>query len=235
MGGGNISTSGELKAMKYVLDNLSSRKKEERPIIFDVGANVGNYTAQLVKIYGDDPIVYCFEPSESNFQVLYKRLKAYKNVVCQNLGLSDGQKTQTLYSEKDGSSMASVYHRRLDHFNIHMDVAQECQFTTMDSFCNENDINRVNFLKIDVEGHELSVLQGAKDILSKGGIDFIQFEFGGCDIDSRTFFQDFWYMLSEKYIIYKIVPNGLYQIKKYEETLEIFVCQNFLAELKHDI
>lgn len=65
-------------------------------------------------------------------------------------------------------------------------------------------------------------------------IDFIQFEFGGCNIDSRTFFQDFWYLLHDKYNIFRIIPTGLYPIKEYSEMREIFLCTNYLAELKSD-
>ena len=230
-GGGNIRTSGELKAMKYVFGKLSLRERNQNMVLFDVGANVGNYSLELYNRFGENSDIYSFEPSMHTFKVLCDNMRSVSNIHCQNIGLSIMSWTKTLYAEKEGDGTASVYHRRLDHFDIHMDVTQECQFTTLDSFCNENGISRVNFLKIDVEGHELSVLQGAKEILSRGGIDFIQFEFGGCDIDSRTFFQDFWYLLGEKYVIYKIVPNGLYQIKKYSETQEIFICQNFLAEL----
>ena len=52
---------------------------------------------------------------------------------------------------------------------------------------------------------------------------------GGANIDSRTFFQDFWYLLSGKYKIYRIIKNGLIEVKGYEESLEIFKNINFLA------
>ena len=49
----------------------------------------------------------------------------------------------------------------------------------------------IDFFKIDVEGHEMDVLKGIGDKISN--IKLIQFEFGGCNIDTRCFFQDFWY------------------------------------------
>lgn len=69
-------------------------------------------------------------------------------------------------------------------------------------------------------------------MLNDGIIDFIQFEFGGCNIDSRTYFQNFYYLLNTKYQIYRILKNGLYSIKKYRETQEIFVTTNYLAQRK---
>jgi hypothetical protein len=100
---------------------------------------------------------------------------------------------------------------------------------TLDEYCREKNISRIDFLKLDVEGHELKALAGAKEMLSAGKIDRIQFEFGGCDIDSRSFFQDFFYLLQNRYDIFRILKNGLRPIKKYEETEEIFLTTNFLA------
>ena len=67
----------------------------------------------------------------------------------------------------------------------------------------------------------------------EGRIDYIQFEFGGCNIDSRTFFIDFWNLLSQTYVFYKIMPTKLIPVKTYDETREIFVCSNFLLERKN--
>ena len=61
-------------------------------------------------------------------------------------------------------------------------------------------------------------------------IRLIQFEFGGTSIDSRTYFRDFWQLLSPNYTLYRIVGNGLRRIDAYSEFLEIFVTVNFLAE-----
>ena len=85
---------------------------------------------------------------------------------------------------------------------------------------------------MDIEGHELSALKGAKEMLEGKKIRFIQFEFGGTNVDSRTYFQDFWYLLSKNYTIYRIVKDGLHLIPKYKETQEIFTTINYLAELK---
>ena len=233
MGGGrNFSENGEGKAMLYVLDSLKLKYPQGKLVLFDVGANVGGYSKELVKVFGGNGSIYAFEPSFSTYATLIDNTKSYANITCHNLGLSNKTASMTLFSNEEGSGIASVYKRRLDHFNIDMTISHECHFTTADEFCNENNVERIHFLKMDVEGHELSVLEGAKKLLDNHKIDYIQFEFGGCNIDSRTFFQDFWYLLSDRYNIYKIVPRGLFQIKQYTELLEIFTCTNFLAELK---
>jgi hypothetical protein len=83
---------------------------------------------------------------------------------------------------------------------------------------------------LDIEGHELNALKGAKEMINKNAIDFIQFEFGGCNIDSRTYFQDFFYLLKNKFKIYRILTDGLFEIVEYKETHEVFITVNYLAE-----
>lgn len=111
-----------------------------------------------------------------------------------------------------------------------MDIGEEIEIKTIDEFCSENEIRHIHFLKLDIEGHEKSALNGASKILSSGCVNFIQFEFGGCNIDSRTYFQDFYYQLKEDYKIFRIVKDGLFEIKHYKEIYEIFITTNFLAE-----
>ena len=82
---------------------------------------------------------------------------------------------------------------------------------------------------MDIEGHELDALRGFGEALKH--IDVIQFEFGGCNIDTRTFFQDFWYFFQkEGFEIYRITPFDLVKIESYQESEEYFVTTNYLAK-----
>ena len=81
-------------------------------------------------------------------------------------------------------------------------------------------------------GFGLDLQNKDKEMLEKNGIKAIQFEFGGTNIDSRTYFQDFYYLLKEKYNIYRILQDGLYEIKQYSELQEIFTTINYFAKLK---
>ena len=146
-----------------------------------------------------------------------------------NFGFSDKKESVTLYSNKEGSGLASVYNRRLDHFDINLNYKELTHLESLHNFCKNKDIKHINFLKLDVEGHEYKVLKGAKDLINNNFIDFIQFEFGGTNIDSRTFFQDFYYLLNPYYKIYRILKDGLMNIDNYKETHEIFRTTNFLA------
>ena len=143
--------------------------------------------------------------------------------------MSDSENSQLLYTNKDGSGLASVYKRKLDHFGISMDKSEEIKLSTLDIYCKMNDIDRINFLKIDIEGHELNALYGAIELIKNKKIDYIQFEFGGTNIDSKTYFRDFYYLLNDNYKIYRILKDGLFEIATYKETYEIFSAINYLA------
>jgi hypothetical protein len=85
-------------------------------------------------------------------------------------------------------------------------------------------------LKVDVEGHELPVFMGAEKMLSEQKISVIQFEYGGCNLDSRVFLSDIWgFLESYGYGIAKIHPNGLHHYDGYEQRLEAFKYSNWVA------
>ena len=104
------------------------------------------------------------------------------------------------------------------------------ELDTLDNFCKLNDIERIDFLKIDVEGHELRVLEGATELLASKKVDIIQFEFTQLNAVIKLFFYDFYSMLSPDFEIFRLVSHGLVPIPKYDPTLhELFGYQNFVA------
>lgn len=224
--GGDLNNSGE--------KNVINRMKElydpnENLVVFDVGANVGSYTNMVLDCLDDRVQVHAFEPSLQTFEQLRKNVTS-NQVQLNNFGCSDTTHTMSLYSDKSGSGMTSVYNRRLDFLGISMKEAEQSKFVRIDDYCHENQIRHIHLLKLDIEGHELSALHGASDMMSSDNIDYIQFEFGGCNIDSRTYFQDFFYLLYDKYDIYRILQNGLHKIDHYSTYLEIFITVNYLAK-----
>jgi len=224
--GGNFYESGEINVLNIINEKL---KTNESLTIFDVGGNVGNYSKKLAEIFDARATIHSFEPSKKTYEIFIETTKQFPNIIPNNLGLSDKENHQLLFTNKDGSGLASVYQRKLDHFGIFMDMSEEIKLSTLDIYCKANKIDRINFLKLDIEGHELKALYGAKEMIDNKKIDFIQFEFGGCNIDSRTYFQDFFYLLKDNYKIYRILNDGLFEISSYKEIYEIFITVNYLA------
>ena len=200
--------------------------KKEPYIFIDIGANRGSYTQEILLNF---PKIEChiFEPSGQNYNFLKNLFKNNKNVKINHLALGEENCSGTLFSNKFGSGLASLTKRRLDHFGIEMKLKEEINLLRFDSYwCDDQRI--IDYVKIDVEGHELDVLNGFGDLVLNTKL--IQFEFGGCNIDTRTYFQDFWYFFLEKgFKIYRIAPKGKILITKYEEQHEYFLTTNYVA------
>lgn len=225
-GGVDIKISGERKILKNLAQNIN---KDVVPVVFDVGANVGEYSLEVISVFGKKVRLYCFEPSKKSFISLMQNFRDYENVKVYNLGFGEKDKTTTLYSDQIGSGSASLFDRRLDHSGREMKYKEQIKIKQLDDFCREKAINHIHLLKLDVEGNEFNVLKGARQLIDSDSIDFIQFEFGGCNIDSKTFFQDFFYLLNPNYRIHRVLKNGLVPIDNYKEKYEVFIGTNYLA------
>lgn len=228
--GDDYIRSGELYVINFINNNYDNNNKL---IVFDVGGNKGNYAKALSDIFKAKAMIYTFEPSAKTYNILLETIKNNKNIIPNNFGFSDSENNQLLYTNEDCSGLASIYNRKLEHYGILMDKSEKIKLLTIDNFCKTNNIDTINFLKLDIEGHELNALIGAKQMISDKQIDYIQFEFGGTNIDSKTYFQDFFYLLKDNYRIYRILKNGLFEISSYNETYEIFVTTNYLAIKKY--
>lgn len=225
-GSSDLQKNGELFALKYMKNH-----QKNKPVIFDVGSNIGNYIAVLVKIF-DEVEIHSFEPLKINFERLNERFEHNSAVKLNHFGLGDKKVDIPIYFNPKQGALASVYDRQLSHHNLHLSDSETIKIETLDHYCKEHKITHIDYLKLDIEGHELAALNGSSKMLEQNRIKFIQFEFGGTNIDSKTYFQDFWYLLSPKYSIYRILKDGLKEIKAYRESNEIFGYTNYLAELK---
>ncbi|OGZ71031.1 MAG: hypothetical protein A2904_01460 [Candidatus Staskawiczbacteria bacterium RIFCSPLOWO2_01_FULL_33_9] len=224
--GVSIGDGGEKMVINRFFDQLD---KNINPIIFDVGANIGDYSMAVNSIFKERAQLYCFEPSKETFVILEENLKNHKNIKLYNFGFGEDNKQTVLYSDKKGSGLASLYDRKLEYHGITMDQRENVTIKRLDDFCRENNIEHINFLKMDVEGNELNILKGAEKMIKLGTVDFIQFEFGGCNIDSRTFFKDFFDFLNPNYKIYRILKDGIRLVDTYKEEHEVFLTINYLA------
>ncbi len=228
-GGAMPAFSGEAFVIKYVL-----KKQPDIQIVFDVGANKGEYSELwLNERNGNKSFkILIFEPAKALAKDLMNKFKNFPVLV---FNVAFGEKTgeSVLFSDSPGSGLASLLNRDLGHLRASLHFTETVMVTTLDSFCEKNQIEKIDFLKLDVEGYEFSVLKGAAAMLKNKKIRFIQFEFGGTDIDARVFFKDFFRLLSPDYSLFLILKDGLSPISQYSETQEIFITSNYLAELKN--
>jgi hypothetical protein len=100
----------------------------------------------------------------------------------------------------------------------------EVETITIDEYVASGEIDTVDYMKIDVEGHEMAVIRGAHRSIEQGIVRALSFEFGQADVVSRTFFRDFWQYLTDlKLRIYRLGHDGrAIHIPRYSYDLESF-------------
>jgi len=227
--GSSLASSGE----SVLIERLAQGALADQPLcIFDVGANVGHFIRLIIQRLDVPFHVHAFEPSQPAYRMLCDNTKGHSNLTLNNVGLGKQPGTADLYADQPGSSLASLYQRRLRHHGIEFKYSEKIRMDTLDDYCAAHAIQRIDLLKLDVEGHELDVLQGGTQLFRARRIRMVSFEFGNCNIDARTFLQDFWYFFREQGMngLFRITPSGyLTPIQKYDESHEQFRTSNFLV------
>lgn len=220
-GYGAFSIQQEVKLIQQFLAS-------EPTLAVDIGGNIGEYTAELRK---KNPCleIHIFEPSAVNVNKLKVRFNDDERIHLVPMAVSEKSGEAILFSDQPGSGLGSLSKRKLDHYNIKFDEKEAVKTIKFEEYWkNQLQSRIIDLVKIDVEGYELSVLNGFGDAIKVTRV--IQFEFGGCNIDTRVFFQDFWYFFKQyEFDIYRITPFGPDEIRRYDESEEVFMVTNYIA------
>lgn len=222
-GYGSSSISAEIKSVVKLLG------QSQPTLCVDIGGNIGDYSAALVKQFASARVV-CFEPSKTNIDILNNRFHQNERITVEPVGVSVEAGTLTLYSDKPGSGLGSLTKRNLENSGKAFEVEETVTIIRFEDYWREQlNSAAIDFMKLDVEGHEMDALLGCGDSINH--TQLIQFEFGGSNIDTRTYFQDFWaFFLDHGFKLYRITPFGIASIKRYKEIDECFRTTNFLAQ-----
>lgn len=155
--------------------------------VFDIGANVGQSVDRFLTEFPDAGI-RSFEPSRSTFEQLQAQFRGEPRVSCFNYALSDHAGTSDMeHTEK--SDLRRLVAEKTD--GEQPEAVESVVLTTLDAFCEEQGVVRIDYLKIDTEGHELQVLTGASRMLDSDAIAILELELGmNPDNHRHTRFED---------------------------------------------
>ncbi len=146
-------------------------------VFVDVGANIGLFSLLAAHRVGDSGVVYAFEPAGKTFHRLRENtnLNRFSNVQCFQLALSDEAGEFPFYTSEDGYDAWNSIARPIAGKSF---TREFIQCVTWDRFAPLHRlVGKVAMMKIDVEGWESRVIEGARESLSKQDAPLLQVEF----------------------------------------------------------
>lgn len=145
---------------------ISLLQKHIKPgdIVLDIGANIGFYSEIFSSLVGEKGKVYCFEPDAVNFKHLKDRVNHIKNVSIYHKAVADSNQTIKIYTSK----LLNVDHRtyKPDEYDEEIDI----EAVALDSFLQTP---KVNFIKIDIQGFEMTAMKGMNQILKNNNLKIL--------------------------------------------------------------
>lgn len=144
-------------------------KDRTNPVIFDVGANIGTFTTWMARLFPNGKI-YCFEPQRLVFQMLCGNMAVnnIENCYTYNIGLG-AENTRINITEPDyyAPEDFGTFSLVEDRFRNKSRYSSWVEILTLDTFVDLYEVDRVDYIKIDVEGMDIDVLRGATATLKK--------------------------------------------------------------------
>jgi len=227
---GNLELTGEKKLLKII-------SKHKIKLSIDIGANVGNFAKEI--LLTTNSFVVAIEPMNESYKKL-KKLEFHfnKRIVCFNIALSDKAEKKKIYFQSPKSELASFNEniKNLNYINKKKIKYKIINSITLDNFIKKNkNLFKigVDFIKIDTEGHDHKILQGAEKTIKLFKPKFIQFEmnwhylFDGINI---------YYICSKfhEYNLFRVLPyeSGLVKADFQHPNDNIFHLSNFVLVRK---
>lgn len=164
-------------------DVMRFARTRDLKLIFDVGANIGQ-TALHLRRFLPRATIHSFEPVPATCTELRRNTAGHPTIQVHPLAMSNATGETDIFVT-DNSQLSSLEAREGQ-------TAVRIRTQTVDDFCAEQGITAIDILKMDVEGHELGVIEGARGMLDAGRIRCVYGEVGfGAHDGGHTPFPDF--------------------------------------------
>lgn len=221
---GDPNTNGEFNVINSLLSGCD--------LFIDIGANCGDFTEHVLNNFLETSVM-AFEPNP----VLFKKLKAIieSRGKAYDVGLSDKVSESDFFIHPDDSTSSS-FETRIDmmpHFHNKMNSikVKTSPLNHFKSEIKEQIKNKGLFIKIDVEGFEVNVLRGSKEVLSLTNSTAIMFEYstGSWDLSGRKLKEAFHLLDGLDYSMFRVTPLGLEKLKFYDPSYENGHYCNYVA------
>jgi FkbM family methyltransferase len=237
----NININGELLLQDVLIaawerttnENLSEHIEAKKCfIVFDIGANIGKWSIPLLNKFRNKNItkftLHAFEPVPSTFE----KLKANMNLqepfegYLNQLAISSSIGESQIFIKDEPCSGTNGFYTDIDGKTA---KAIAVTTKTVTSYCAEYNIDKINILKIDTEGHDMEVMRGALPMLAKGQIWVLQFEYNHRWIYARNYLRDVFLLVSTlDYSVAKLQSGVFLVFDEWHFELEKFFEGNYV-------
>jgi FkbM family methyltransferase len=221
--------NGEFRYLQSIIEPAIQQGDEV--LVFDIGANIGVYSEFAAKLLGKRGTVVAVEPCHETYRQLGENLKTHADSVrLLNIAFSDSDGQGILHVVAAGAGVNSLVGS-----NENASSKESVQLMTLDAYVKQQGIKKIDFIKIDTEGHDLSVLRGGRECLKAGTIKALQFEYNWRWIGQRAFLKDVFELIREvDYRIGKVTCDGIAFCEKWEPFMETLVENNY-AIVRNDM
>lgn len=232
----DMTKNGEMLIQSSVLAAWTKSMDDGKGFVaFDVGANIGDWSASLLRQMEGQIIdgcvnLYAFEPVPSTAETLRANLpfnQPYLHI--EELAFSSSSGKTEIYIAGPNAGTNSLYDDKISEEKQSVTIS----LTTATDFCESRNIEHVDLLKCDTEGHDMEVIRGAMPLLKDERISVLQFEYNHRWAYSRNFLRDVFVAVdSLPYKVTKLQADQVLVFDKWQPELEKFFEGNYA--LIHD-
>lgn len=218
-----FSSNGEARVLQCLREGCGIQT------IFDVGANEGTWALMAAEQFSQASI-HAFEISPPVAEKLIANVAREPRITANARGMSDANKEIEFFYTPNWNTLSSGV------AVTGSTVVEKMRGLVIRGadYCRERGIERIDFLKLDVEGMEDQVLRGFSELLDRHAIRVIQFEYGRVNIESHFLLKDFYtFLTAHGFALGKIYPEEV-AFRAYQYTDEDFLGPNYLAVLRSE-
>ncbi|BAZ01851.1 hypothetical protein NIES37_58580 [Tolypothrix tenuis PCC 7101] len=200
----------------------------------DVGANIGDWTEKFLKLGSENTNVIglIFEPAIEAYESLRLRFLENSNTQICNLALSDCAGMSDFYEQPNKGQMSSLIQNFTETYSGQISFKRRVVISTLDREIHSIGWKQIDFLKIDTEGYDLKVIQGARLLLEANYIGIIQFEYNQPWLHTSSSLREAYQILEScGYEVFCLKPNGLF-VYDIETFGDYYSYSNFVAVAK---
>lgn len=229
---GDVTTSPEVNGEYFLLNTLVESLDGQKAILVDVGAHMGKWSDFALQILRNRTIpfeLHIFEPTSSSFKKLNAKF-CQNNIFLNQLAVSNSDQMVEIFIDGDDYGTNSLYKNELTNRGVELVAA-----VTLDSYFPFG--QKIDFLKIDTEGHDFLVIDGAANLFASGCIGVCQFEYNHRWTFSRIFLKDIFDWVKDKnYLVCKMNKNFISIYSEWHPEMErLFEANYLLVKSDHPI